>query len=445
MVCIAVGSILLFTLLHNSAFYLTTQLTVINPQHQSQIKQYARQASNFYARHQLSELDQHFATINLEHQAWSGLIPTNKKLLSHKSLPSHLQDVIGFQRQVQWPVHDFMQQVMIGIKVPAGYFVMELPQTMRPRPNVTLIEILITIILPSILLSLFCWGLYRHLMRPLNALKDSSIRLAGGDLSTRVCPKIADKEDSIAQVATSFNQMASRIEQLVGYQRQFLRDLSHELRTPLTRLELALDLCNESNTQTIDLGPRFKRDIEQMKSLVEDTLSLAWLETDPAIKCEDNFNLATLINLICEDADFEFPQRAIVRQYCANLPIENTNQRALAQSIENILRNALKYSSIDTKVTIKCFPYNTSHYQLEIIDQGIGVSSPDLCKIFEPFFRSDKARSREAGGFGLGLALTKRQIAVLGGKISAHNNTTKGLVIKILLPINLKIVQKTII
>lgn len=433
MVCIAVGSILLFTLLHNTAFYLTTQLTVISPEHQRSLNQYALQASALYKRQQTTSLNQHFAAIKQTHGTWSGLIPVNAALISNQTLPSHLQDVIGFQRQVQWPVHDFMLHVMIGIKVPAGYFVMELPNTMRPRPNVTLIEILITIILPSVLLSLFCWGLYRHLMRPFNALKDSSIQLAAGDLSTRVSPQITDKGDSIALVASSFNTMASRIQRLVGYQRQLLRDLSHELRTPLTRLELALDLCNENNKQVIDLTPRFKRDIDQMKALVEDTLSLAWLETDPDIKCADNFNLSTLLNLICDDADFEYAKRLIDRQYPTNIPIKKTNQRALAQSIENVLRNALKYSATEQPVVIR-YSAATEHHLLAIIDQGIGVPCADMSNIFKPFFRSDKARSREAGGFGLGLALTKRQIEVIGGEITAHANKPNGLIIKIQLP-----------
>jgi len=435
MLSICLGSIILFAALHHISYFLASHLTIISSANQSLINKYAQQAATLYHHQQHHELDQLFATIAAQHDAWSGMIPNTSTLVTNKPLPADLFDSINFQRKPQWPIHEFMQDVVLGVKTPSGLFVMELPTAMRPTPNIALIKVLLTIFLPSILLCIFCWGLYLHLMRPLNALKKSSIALSNGDLEARIPLRIANREDSIALVANAFNQMAARIQTLVGYQRQFLHDLSHELRTPLTRLELAVDLAHEKDTNNFALQPRFKKDIEQMKELVEDTLTLAWLETEPEVKCNDSFNLSTLLDLICEDALFEYPKRVITRHYPQQILIHNTNQRALAQSIENILRNALKYSQAPNAVIIQYSADERGQHNLEIIDRGIGIHPHELAHIFKPFYRTDKARSRKAGGAGLGLALTQRQINALRGEVSAQCNVDSGLTVRLMLPI----------
>jgi two-component system sensor histidine kinase PfeS len=436
MLSICLGSIILFAALHHTSYFLASHLTIISPANQNLIHNYAKQAGVFYQNQQHKELDKLFGTIYARHNVWSAIIENTSTLVANKPVPTRLLDSINFQRKPQWPIHEFMQDVVLGIKTPSGLFVMELPKTMRPTPNITLIRVILTIILPSVLLCIFCCWLYLHLMRPLNALKDSSIALSEGNLETRIPLSIANREDSIALVANAFNQMAGRIQSLVGYQRQFLHDLSHELRTPLTRLELAVDLAHEKDTNNFALQPRFKKDIEQMKALVEDTLTLAWLETEPEFKSDDSFNLSTLLDLICEDALFEYPQRVINRDYPAQLLIYNTNQRALAQSIENVLRNALKYSQAPNVVNIKYNPSNTEQHIIEIIDNGIGISPQELSHIFKPFYRTDKARSRKAGGAGLGLALTQRQITALRGEVSAKCNLSSGLSVQLILPMH---------
>ncbi|MCH2159936.1 MAG: ATP-binding protein [Oleiphilaceae bacterium] len=118
-------------------------------------------------------------------------------------------------------------------------------------------------------------------------------------------------------------------------------------------------------------------------------------------------------------------------------PIKQSNHRALGQAFENIIRNALKYSPHQGQVTID-LDQADKEYRIRITDNGPGVPEEMLDEIFKPFFRVDKSRGDEAGGFGLGLSLAKRQIEAVGGSIRALNTTNaseyKGLSVEIVLP-----------
>ena len=113
--------------------------------------------------------------------------------------------------------------------------------------------------------------------------------------------------------------------------------------------------------------------------------------------------------------------------------IKNSSHRAAGQAIENVLRNALRYTPASQKVSIVLFDL-PGIYQIDIIDQGPGVPDELLKAIFMPFFRVEKSRENNGSSFGLGLALAKRQLAAIRGSIEAHNSPTVGLVMTIILP-----------
>jgi len=426
---ISVGTLILLSVLHSIANYLTIQMTVPVPQHQAVLTKYAETAQRLYQQGDQEGLLQLIETIANQHQAWSALLLlADNTLLTSRPLPPHLQAQLNFQRQIDWPVHPFMQHVLIGFPLPEinAVFVLELPATMHPKPNTLLVHNFITIIMPMIILSVFCWMLYRHLMQPLEALNKATLAFATGDLTARVSPHVTHRRDELTQLGNSFNRMADQIERLVHSQRQLLGDLSHELRTPLTRCELALELNRSGGCDIKTMLPRLQRDMQQMHTLVDNTLTLAWLDGEQQIERNEAFNLATLFDLLCDDVEFEFVGRRIERHYAAECYISHCNQRALSQSLENILRNALKYSPSDRRVHLRCTLISAQQWRIEVIDEGIGVATADLENIFTPFFRTDKARSREVGGFGLGLALAKRHIEAIGGEIYAQNDAELG-------------------
>ncbi|MCP4595289.1 sensor histidine kinase [Neptuniibacter sp.] len=427
-------SLIVFSSLHYVSSVLTVSMTEISNDNQQLLLSYAERAEALHNQGDSAAIVALTQEVRDELDVWSAVVSPDNRIISGKALPGHLN--LGFQRYVYWPIHHFMKDVVIGLDFTESNasFVIELPSFMYPNVNTALIHNLLTIVIPSLMLMLFCWIVYRYLMRPLEALNKGTVKLSEGDLSARVLPEIsANRKDELTQVAASFDSMADRIERLVTSQRQLLGDLSHELRTPLTRIGLAIDICKQDGEDTKNFLPRLEREVGQMHGLVEDALTLAWLESEPVLEQEGDFNLATLLNLISEDAEFEYPGRSIHRDYPADLYLSGSSQQVLSQCIENVLRNALKYAPADESVEISCLIQQES-YLLIISDRGTGVPEDCLEKIFEPFYRTDKARSREQGGFGLGLALCKRQMTAIGGKIWAEVNNNGGLSIKFLIP-----------
>ncbi len=436
-VSLVIVALLLFSLLHQLAQDVTIQMTRLQQNDQDTLLAYAAQANDAQKSADPLEIILLTQRVADDLSVWSAIQTADGQLISATPIPVSLANNLGFQRHVYWPVHDFMTEVLIGMPLDQeGYsFVIELPANMHPRPNTSIIHTFLTLIVPSLVLLVFCWLFYRYLMKPLEALNRSTVKFAAGDLSVRVQPELSvRRRDEITQLASSFDSMADRIQRLVTSQRQLLGDLSHELRTPLTRLELALDLHRQGGQQAEQLMPRLSREIALMNNLVNDALTLAWLDGETEIHCGDQFNLATLLDLLCEDAAFEYPNHRINRRYSTECLLTNSNNRALAQSIENILRNALKYSPAGSVVTVRCETQAKGGYLLEVLDQGQGVEPDQLERIFEPFYRTDKARSREEGGFGLGLALVRRQIDAIGGAVHARLNHPQGLCIVLTIP-----------
>lgn len=172
-----------------------------------------------------------------------------------------------------------------------------------------------------------------------------------------------------------------------------------------------------------------------MRKLVEDTLTLAWLENEsPELRHED-VDLVGLLEVIAEDTEFEYPDRKLRLELPEELDVANSSEKALNMALENIIRNAMRHTPVGGLVTVKV-EVDESHCQVCILDQGEGVPEELLDMIFKPFFRVDKARKRGQAGFGLGLALAKRQINGIGGSISARNHSDTGLMMSITIPLH---------
>jgi two-component system sensor histidine kinase PfeS len=254
-----------------------------------------------------------------------------------------------------------------------------------------------------------------------------------GDFNVRVRQLLGNRNDELSDLADTFDQMAVRIGEQVISQRQLIADLSHELRTPLTRLDIAVQsLDDEPNKQGhID---RVKQESQQIRKLVDDSLTLAWLENErPELK-QESLDLADLLDVLIENARFEFSDRKLNLSIPNSAIIYQSNHRALGQALENIIRNALRFTPQNLTVSI-AVTEQTDHFQIEIMDQGIGVPEQYLDAIFQPFFRVDTSRESDTSSFGLGLALARRQISAIGGTVHAENNEYGGLKITLQIPI----------
>ena len=277
---------------------------------------------------------------------------------------------------------------------------------------------------------IICYLLTRYLTTPILRLRRASQQLAAGDLSTRATAVIKRRHDELGDLILDFNAMAARIEELVSRQRQLISDVSHELRSPLARLNVALDLGRERKGS----DPAFdqmEQDLELLNDMIGRMLTIARLDTSTTPMPMMPVNLRGLASQIVRNANFESHECNVSVSLTAHGQyFVRGNAELLHSAIENLVRNAIRYSEPSTSVEVlldtKCSS-NASFIQLVVRDYGPGVPESELANIFQPFYRVADARDRRSGGAGLGLAIAKRIVRVHGGTIHAENAAPRGL------------------
>jgi len=276
---------------------------------------------------------------------------------------------------------------------------------------------------------LFIFWLARHLSAPISALRSATQALAAGDLQSRVDPAFSRRGDEIGGLARDFNRMAERVESLLKSRTRLLRDVSHELRSPLARLSVALGLTRkETKPEHLD---RIGIEIDRMEEMISRLLEYEKLEGE--LDLTESIELANLVRNVIRDARYEAGTDPFV------LDLDKArirgNRHLLASALENLIRNALSFSPEDGRVEIRLHAEGCEVVIL-VKDEGPGVPEDELQRIFEAFYRVEKARERGRGGTGLGLAITRRAIEKHGGSIRASNHREGGLEVEIRLPCN---------
>lgn len=281
-----------------------------------------------------------------------------------------------------------------------------------------------------------CYFLARSLTAPIGRLRRATRKFADGDLSTRVGKQIKGKNE-LAGLAHDFDEMAGKIETLVGSQKNLLRDISHELRSPLARLGIALELARQqecSVAQNKALA-RIELEAERMNIMIGQLLNLTRLESRVNVVPMQKFDLQELLANLVEDANYEAEIRQCRVVYNApEVAIYTGSQDHLAQALENVIRNAVKYTADNTIVSVDLIKA-AEYWTIQVADHGSGVPEESLVKLFEPFYRVAAARDRQTGGTGIGLAIAERAITFHSGTITAKNRPQGGLLIEITLPI----------
>ena len=288
---------------------------------------------------------------------------------------------------------------------------------------------------------LVCYGLARYLVAPIVKLQAAAKNLSEGDLQTRIELK---RRDELGKLAQDFNQMAQRIESLVLSQKTLNRDISHELRTPLARLGVALELARtKSNNETQPHLARIERESYRLNEMISQILTLSKLETGLSNFQASRINLAKIVKEVVADANFETSNGSKQIEIAENEDayVEG-NERLLQSAIENIIRNAVKYTPENSAVKVTLEKEN-GIAKISVRDYGKGVEDAKLKDLFRPFYRVDEARERKSGGVGLGLAITERAVSAHGGKVWAENAADGGLIVKIELPLNQKIENRS--
>ncbi|MCF7935343.1 MAG: HAMP domain-containing protein [Synergistales bacterium] len=285
--------------------------------------------------------------------------------------------------------------------------------------------------------TLFCVLLADHLARPMRRLQETSLHLAGGDLTARVEGPMLAGKDELAELGRSMNYMASRIEGLVNGQRRLLRDISHELRSPLARLQVALELARRGGGGQAERHlDRIELESRRMEALIAQLLSLVRLQNGREEIHTEDVDLDALLREIIDDTAYEETEQGRERvafQSPGSVSVRG-DRTLLHRAFENILRNALRHTDPDAGV-VATLKREGDRCIVGIRDFGEGVPEEELQSIFDPFYRSDSARSPGEGGAGIGLAIVREGIAAHGGDVEARN-AGKGLEVVVRLPAN---------
>ncbi len=264
--------------------------------------------------------------------------------------------------------------------------------------------------------------------RPLRELVKQNLCFAAGQFDSRV-PKLAERKDELGQLGRSFNTMAERISALLQNQQRLLRDISHELRSPLARAQLALGLTERQ--QDLQQLPRIKNELERLDSMLDELLTYSRLD---AGQYQLDLHACDLVALTEEvislnQLDADNKNQHISLDAPTHLWLE-ADSRLLGRAIENILRNALKFSPAESHIecTIKV---QAEDVTLSIRDQGPGLPANLLEDIFQPFFRVSDSRTQSTGGTGLGLAIVAQIIRQHRGEVTATLPNGGGLQINV--------------
>ncbi len=280
---------------------------------------------------------------------------------------------------------------------------------------------------------LLCYWLARYLSSPISKLRKATKKLATGNFDTRVADEIGNRRDELAALGKDFDDMAERIETLINSQKRLTRDVSHELRSPLARLNVALELAKaKSNTDSHKLLDRIEREGKQLNDMISQILTLSKLESQSETIEKHDINIGNLVKSVVADADFEAVNQnkkvEIVQNSQAKI---YGNENLLKSAVENVLRNAVRYTKDKVEVSVNGGADQTV---IKIRDHGTGVPADELEKLFTPFHRVAEARERKSGGVGLGLAIAEQAVHAHKGKISAQNAENGGLIVEIKLP-----------
>ena len=295
------------------------------------------------------------------------------------------------------------------------------------------------IVLVALVAGLVSYGLGRYLTSPVRRLRNAARQLAGGNFTTRVGAAVGKRRDEIGDLGRDFDFMAERIESLMSAQRDLLRDISHELRSPLARLNFALGLaCQRAGPEVVDALDRIEREAERLNELIGQLLTVTRLESGTEGVESVRIDLSELVQEIAADGDFEasIGKRRVQFVDCEDCAVLGSPP-LLRSAIENVVRNAVRYTAEQTEVeiTLRRRPDGAdSDAVIRVRDHGPGVPDAALTEIFRPFYRSSDARDRKTGGAGLGLAITERAVRLHGGAVRAANAPGGGLVVEIRLP-----------
>lgn len=397
---------------------------------QAYLARYAEQAEQAWRDGGAEGAEAYRRQLAQEEDTWVALVGPLLQSLGTTPLSAEEASHLTFMRKLDWPMSKRLQDELpyVSIEFPQhpedGRLVIQLPERLLPTGLTPWTHVVTHGVAPAILALLLGLLLYRHLVVPLNRLRDRADALRADDLDSPGLP-LQKRRDELGELAQAFEHMAGRLRRSLEQQRLLLRTLSHELRTPLARLRIAHD----SELPPEQLRRRLDREVDDMQRLLEDTLDLAWMDTEKPQLPSAPVQMLSIWEALCEDCCFESGWARA--RFLSDLGTDcwvSGHLDSIAQAVENLLRNAIRHSPEGGVVRLDGQRVG-EHWHFQLRDQGPGVPVADLQRIFEPYQRL----ADSGAGFGLGLAIARRGIELQGGRLWASNGNP-GLVLHLVLP-----------
>lgn len=277
----------------------------------------------------------------------------------------------------------------------------------------------------ALLVPIALWS--RRHWQGLQSLSRMADEFGEGKLSVRANLK---RSDVVYPLAERINHMAGRIEDLMQSQRNLLHSVSHELRTPIARLEFALELL-DAKAKDPELSRRIaamEGDLSELNNLVKELLDMSKLDSARSLQGA-SVDLASLLRDCCDTLP-PSPQQ-VSSELADDLGTVEADARLLSRAIGNLLRNAQKYAQEKIVLSAR---RDASGIEIAVDDDGPGIPIDERDKIFDPFYRLDRSRDRATGGFGLGLSIAQKAVALHGGTLQVASSTLGGARFVIMLP-----------
>jgi two-component system sensor histidine kinase VicK len=230
-------------------------------------------------------------------------------------------------------------------------------------------------------------------------------------------------------------------EKLEQSRREFVANVSHELRTPLTTIKSYLEALDDGAMEDPELAKKFlgvtRNEAERMIRLVHDLLHLSRFDSKQAVMSKEAFDIKTVLEDVADRFSFQMKQKAISVKLNIEegLPPAVMDSDQIDQVLDNLVSNAIKYTLNEGKLELRAIRRDKDWVEVTVIDTGIGIPKKHLSKIFDRFYRADKARSRNMGGTGLGLSIAREIVKAHGGTISIDSDPDFGTQVSFTLPL----------
>lgn len=274
------------------------------------------------------------------------------------------------------------------------------------------------------------------LVKPLKQLTDSFGRVARGHMGTAI-PTVGFTETR--KISYSFNRLLGQLRKQDESRQEFVSNVSHELKTPITSVKVLTDSLLSQEAAPVELYREFLTDIsaeiDRESKIISDLLSMVKLEQDAADMNVDKVNINEMTEGILKRL------RPLAQQRNIELTLENirlvladADEVKLSLAVTNLVENAIKYNRDNGWVKVTINSDHTNFY-IKVGDSGIGIGEDEQKRIFERFYRVDKARSRSTGGTGLGLSITREIVLMHAGMVSVSSVPDEGSVFTVTIPL----------